>query len=68
MPIIWLGGLAIAGVSLFLGSQLDDAIDKPTQVVGGGTNTQMPVEYRLIIAVAGATGAYFLVKKLAKKL
>lgn len=67
MPLLLLGGLATLLGGAFLGSQIDDAIDKPTTVVGGGTKQPMPIEYRFIVAVGGATAVYFLVKKYVKK-
>lgn len=69
MPLLLLGGLATLLGGAFVGSQIDDAIDKNTQPVGGGvTNQPMPYYVTIPLVVVGATAAYFITKKLIKKL
>lgn len=67
MPI-FLGLLATGLGGMFIGSQVDDAIDKNTQPVGGGLTQSMPYYVSVPLIIAAGTAAFFVTKKLIKKM
>lgn len=68
MPLL-LMLLAAGSFGLFAGSQVDDAVDNATTPVGGGVSGKgLPIYVTIPLIVAGGTAAFFLAKKLMKKL
>jgi len=65
MPLILLLGL---GAGLFAGSQIDDALERPTAPIGGGVNQGIPLYVKVPLIIAGGTAAFFLTKKIIKKI
>lgn len=68
IPLV-LGGVALVTGGMFVGSQIDDAIDKNAQVIGGGiTQQKMPIYITIPLVVIAGTAAFYITKKIIKKI
>lgn len=55
----WLAYLAVAGISAFVGSQIDDAIDTPP----ADTHAQLPSIPKMMMYGAGGLGLFILARR-----
>lgn len=67
MPLLLIA-LAGLGVGAFAGAQIDDKLDNNTQPIDPRAPAKLPLIVQIPLVVGGATAAYFVVKKIIKKI